>query len=99
MSNAGMRLDHELAERHWAFWNARRLKFFWNGESFSEQGDSNELSYSLSRIMIDLISDNKRKFRKFVLKADERDNGEAAAKKFLGKGLEEIVSSFLGART
>jgi hypothetical protein len=89
-------IDRELAEKHWAFWNRHKIKKFWIGDSFYDPGDSNQLSYSLSRIMIDLISKDTNAFKKFILNAKSDDNGEAAAKKYLGKNLTQIVADFLG---
>lgn len=89
-------ISAERAEKHRIFWNSKRIKEFWSGESFAKAGDSNELSYELARIMIDLISEDKKRFINFVKNIGSTNTGEKAAKKYLGKELEEALFGFLG---
>jgi hypothetical protein len=86
----------ELADKHRSFWGEEELRQFWSGESFSRPDQGSTLSYSLARILLNLVSDNKRKFWRFVLDANVADSGNASAEKHLGKGLNLIVAQFLG---
>src|SRR4029077_14574787 len=48
-------LDHDLRDRHLTFWNPETIQKFWSGVSFREPGESNQLSYSLAEIFVNLI--------------------------------------------
>ena len=89
-------LDHELRDRHLAFWNAGRIQTFWAGVSFGEPGDSNELSYSLAEILVNLLLSQSQGFGEFVKHADWHDAGQTAALDVLGSDLGQIAATFLG---
>ena len=93
-------MDHEIAERHYAFWNEETIQEFWSGKSIKRVDDGNELSYNLSELLVYRITQDiappPDKFREFVRQADYRDAGRAAAKKYLGIELSELVEDFLG---
>ena len=89
-------IDHDLRDRHMAFWNAETVQSFWSGRSFHEPGDSNELSYSLASIIVTLLIQNADDFVPFVIAASWVDAGQTAALDHLGKDLGEIAGTFLG---
>jgi catechol 2,3-dioxygenase-like lactoylglutathione lyase family enzyme len=92
-------LNRELANQHRVYWNTKTIQGFWSGRSFHAP-DGQELSYALARILLDFIVTDIRPapadFRDFVLHADRKDAGEAAARDYLGVELSDLVSAFLG---
>ncbi len=92
-------LSRELAARHREYWNATTIQEFWRGESFSDV-DGQELAYSLSRILLNLIHADLRppesEFRRFVLRADWGDAGTIAVREHLQIELADLVAGFLG---
>jgi hypothetical protein len=89
-------MDYELKERHLAFWNPDNIQEFWSGISFQKPGDSNELSYSLSEIMLTLLMEQKGDWGAFLKQADWGDAGQTAAIECLGSDLGNVMSTFLG---
>jgi hypothetical protein len=89
-------LWHELAERHHQFWNSTRIQSFWAGTSFNDPGESVELSYNLSEVIINLLPRNSSDFRAFLCSADLADAGQTAALDCLGVCLGETAATFLG---
>lgn len=89
-------LDHELRERHLAFWNQQNIQEFWTGISFRKPGDSNELSYSLAEILLHLLSEYRGDWGAFIKNADWRDGGQTAAIDFLAADLGNVAGTFLG---
>jgi hypothetical protein len=89
----------ELAERHFAFWNENNIQEFWAGTSFFKPGDSNELSYSLAEVLLELIAERATPaaFRDFLQAAQQPDAGQTAAIDILGTQLGDIAGTFLGA--
>lgn len=92
-------LTPELAKRHREYWDATTIQEFWRGESFSKV-EGQELAYSLSRVLLNLIHNDLRppheEFRRFVLRADWGDAGAVAAREHLDIALENLIASFLG---
>ena len=92
-------VTRELAARHAEYWNAQTIQEFWEGAFFSKP-EGQELAYGLSRVLMDLIATDLRpspsRFRDFLLHADRRDAGAAAASEYLEVELDELVSTFLG---
>jgi len=92
-------LTPELAAEHRAYWDAATIQEFWLGASFSNV-EGQELAYSLSRVLLNLIHNDIRppheEFRRFVLRADWGDAGAIAAREHLDIALENLVASFLG---
>ena len=86
----------ELAERHFNFWYPKRVQMFWAGTSFSEPGDSVELSYSLAEILVHLLTQKGGDFLAFIRAAHADDAGQTAALDNLGCCLGEMVGTFLG---
>lgn len=89
-------LDHDLRERHLAFWHPDNIQEFWSGVSWQKPGDSNELSYSLAEIVLKLLSEQPGDFGLFLTQADWRDAGQTAAIDCLGIDLGTAISTFLG---
>jgi hypothetical protein len=89
-------LDHELRDRHLVFWNPENIQEFWAGLSFGEPGESNQLSYSLAEILVNLLLSESKGFGEFVKHADWRDAGQTAALGILGRDLGETAGTFLG---
>jgi hypothetical protein len=92
-------VTREGADLHRSYWNAATIQEFWRGDSFSNP-EVQELAYGLARILLDFIVTDLQPtppdFRDFVLHADRKDGGEAAARNFLGVELSDLVSTFLG---
>lgn len=89
-------IDHELVDRHAAHWNDKNIQAFWAGESFHVPGEESELSYSLARILITLLSENAKDFKGFIMNADWHDAGQDAALAILNRDLGEVAAEFLG---
>src|SRR5882672_4676168 len=89
-------LDHELRDRHLAYWNAGNIQKFWSGVSFGEPGDSNELSYSLAEILVNLLLSQSQEFEVFLKQAHWDDAGQTAALDVLGVDLGQTGATFLG---
>lgn len=85
----------EMRDKHRSFWGADEIQEFWCGKSFQRPDDGNMLSYDLARIMVQLLSKNWSTFQGFVLHADWRDAGAAAAHEYLGVDLGETVCALL----
>ena len=89
-------LDYELKERHLAFWNLDNIQKFWSGISWQEPGESNELSYSLAEIVLNLLLEQRGDWGAFLKQADWRVAGQIAAVECLGVDLGTVMSAFLG---
>jgi hypothetical protein len=89
-------LDHDLKERHVAFWNEQNIQEFWAGGSFRKPGDSNELSYSLAEIVLHLLRECTGDWGAFIKTADPRDGGQSAAIECLDVDLGKVMETFLG---
>jgi hypothetical protein len=89
-------IDHDLRDRHLAFWNAVNIQKFWSGVSFREPGDSNELSYSLAEILVNLLVGHSADFVAFLKQADRNDAGQTAAVDVLESDLGQVATTFLG---
>ena len=89
-------LDHDLRDRHLAYWNAENIEKFWSGVSFGEAGDSNELSYSLAEIVVNLLLGQSKEFGAFLQQALWEDAGQTAALDVLGVDLGQTAATFLG---
>lgn len=77
-------------------WNEANIQGFWAGTSFREPGDSNELSYSLAEIAINLIAERGGNWGAFVQQANGADAGQTAAIECLGTDLGDVMATFLG---
>ncbi len=90
-------LDREIIQRHRDYWTLPRIRSFWRGESFSFADEGFELSYHLSRFLINgLTQQGKDSFIKFVSTAKASDAGFSAAKQCLGLDLEDVLYNLLG---
>ena len=89
-------LDYELKERHVAFWNPENIQEFWSGVSFRKPGDSNELSYSLAEIVLNLLLEKEGDWSAFLKRANWDDAGQTAALDCLGTDLGEVMATFMG---
>jgi hypothetical protein len=96
MTRRSFTLDRDLADRHRNYWSEENIQSFWSGRSYDEPGDGSQLSYSLGEILVALLAEQGPAFAEFVKAADWRDGGQDAAVNFLGKGLEEVLTGFLG---
>ena len=86
----------ELAERHHAFWNEQNIQSFWAGTSFEDNQESQELSYSLAEVLVNLLGENRDAFLEFVSRAHYDDAGQTAALDCLGVCLGDTAGTFLG---
>jgi hypothetical protein len=89
-------VSRALAETHAGFWNEENIQGFWSGQSFDVPGSGIELSYSLAQIFVTVLSEKGGDFIAFIMKADWRDAGQAAALTILDLDLGEVASNFLG---
>jgi hypothetical protein len=89
-------LDHELRERHLAFWNEQNVQEFWAGISFQKPGDSNHLSYSLAEVIINLLLERRGNWGAFLKQAQWGDGGQTAALECLDVNLGNVMGTFLG---
>lgn len=89
-------VDFELKERHLAFWNPENIQEFWSGISFHRPGDSNELSYNLAEIVLNLLLEKEGDWGTFLKEAQWGDAGQTAAMDYLGTDLGEVMATFLG---
>jgi len=96
VTQRGLNLTGELADRHRNHWNETNIQAFWAGATFDVPGDESQLSYSLGEILVSLLSEKGAAFSEFVKTADWRDGGQDAAVNVLEQGLEEFVGGFLG---
>lgn len=85
----------EMHEKHRRFWGAEEIQQFWSGKSFLRADDGNMLSYDLARILVSHFSAQWESFREFVLSADLRDAGFAAAHDHLQVDLGAAVRAIL----
>ncbi|MGH8094171.1 MAG: hypothetical protein ACREIF_11985 [Chthoniobacterales bacterium] len=92
-------LTRELANEHKANWNPKTIQEFWSGAYFADP-TGQKYAYGLARILLDFIITDLRPgpadFRDFILHADRKDGGGAAAHDYLGVELGDLVSTFLG---
>lgn len=88
---------HEAASQR-RYWGWLGLRQFWSGASFSHKGGQ-RLSYQLSEVMVRNVvfsCGRKGTFRKFLLHANLRDAGNAAALEYLRTGVGGLAGEFLG---
>lgn len=85
----------EMRGKHLAFWGDDEVQQFWSGKSFQRPDDGNLLSYDLARILVEQMAKDWERFKQFVLNADRRDGGAAAAKLHLDMELGKAVCSLL----
>jgi hypothetical protein len=86
----------EKLERHAAFWNAQTVQAFWSGLAFGGTGDSAELSYDLTEMLVRELIRGGKDFRQFVMQASWRDAGQDAAIRHLGVNLGDVLAGLLG---
>jgi len=88
----------ELAERHQAYWNESTIQKFWAGTAHDEPGDPAELSYSLSGVLVQLLTEEHSSdaFRGFLENARPADAGQTAAYDHLNRDLGDLAATFLG---
>ena len=89
-------LDHEMREKHLAFWNPENIQEFWAGVSFKKPGDSNDLSYSLAEITLNLLLERRGNWSAFLKQAHWNDAGQTAAIECLDVDLGAVMTTFLG---
>ena len=94
-SGTGFDHDLDLIDKHRTYWSTETIQKFWSGESFRAE-ESVELSYSLAKILLNLISSEKGDFKNFLQTAHYRDAGEAAFAASYGKNLGDLATIFLG---
>lgn len=98
LSSSGMARHPAVKQhaRHQKFWTPQRLQQFWSGHSFQNpEGDSNELSYDLARILVAHLSSDWPRFKQFACAAQAQDGGAAAALAHLPWSLGQVVALLL----
>ncbi|CAN5225698.1 hypothetical protein BH09SUM1_BH09SUM1_28690 [soil metagenome] len=88
-------LEKDYLDRHKAYWNSETIQDFWYGVSF-QLPNAGLLSYSLASVLMSLASRDWTAFVEFATEANKSDGGAAAAKKYLGKPLGELLEEYLG---
>jgi tetratricopeptide (TPR) repeat protein len=88
-------VDPEIVEKLAAFWTEERIQMFWAGISFHTPGEESGFSYGLAQILVTFLGE-KAGFIPYIMKADWRDGGQAAALTILGCDLGDVVAGFLG---
>jgi len=86
----------EIILKHQKYWNEENIQNFWNGKSFYNTGEGQDLSYHLARLLIKNISHDYEKFKHFCNFAHYSDGGEAAAIKYLNISLGDLLEGLLG---
>ena len=86
----------EMMDRHQRFWGEEEIQQFWSGDSFLRPDEGCELSYHLARLAVGAVSHDYDTFKEFVLPANYRDGGEAAAQEVFGGSLGGFMEQFLG---
>jgi hypothetical protein len=89
-------LNHQMFDKHQAFWGEDEMQEFWRGDSFSRPDEGLELSYQLARILVANLAENYDAFVEFANKADRVDGGEAAVEDVFDISLGDMVANFLG---
>jgi len=81
---------------HSEYWRDHTFAEYWLGSAFHISGDGQHLAYGLAHRMVsDLLKFPHDQFIAFVLAADSRDAGQAAAIEHLGKTLAQCLPPFL----
>jgi hypothetical protein len=92
----GPMLDSEIRDKHLAFWNEQNIQEFWAGVSWQKPGDSNELSYNLAEIFLNLLFEGRADWGAFLKQAQWADAGQTAALECFGVDLGQVAATFLG---
>jgi hypothetical protein len=96
MGDNALLVTRQDIEDHQAHWRDGTIQQFWSGAAVHRPDDGSRLTYHLARMAVKALSYDYDCFREFVLLADRKDGGEAAAIKVFGKGLGGLVQQFLG---
>ncbi|HEY3854567.1 MAG TPA: hypothetical protein VGO67_09255 [Verrucomicrobiae bacterium] len=88
-------LTADLADQHFSFWTREKIQSFWDGRAFSYPAYS-AMAYSLSTILVGLITQENWDIKNFIQHASYTDAGAKAAEEYLGRTLSEIAGIFLG---
>jgi len=96
MSGRKLIVDYEIADRQRSHWNEANIQSFWSGKSFKVPGDDSQLSYQLSHILVQLLSEGNPGFIEFIKNADWRDAGQDASLSILDRDLGGVLGGFLG---
>ncbi|NLX58562.1 MAG: hypothetical protein GXY74_05675 [Phycisphaerae bacterium] len=103
-----LRISHETASLHRAFWSETGLDAFWNGGGFSGNSRARGMCYELAHILVQpLVEDHRprwfglsrrhhRAFMAFLREAAEFDGGDSACIEHLGLSLGDLAARFLG---
>lgn len=94
-SGQPMFTPQQMHDQHLRFWGDEEIQEFWSGQSFLRNDDGCMLSYDLARIIVAQMSSDWPTFQSFVLAADLRDGGAAAAREHLGVELGAYASALL----
>jgi len=89
-------LNHQMFDKHQAFWGEEEMQEFWRGESFSRPDEGQELSYQLARILVTNLAEDYNALVEFANKATRQDSGEAAIEEVFEISLGDMVANFLG---
>ena len=89
-------MNAEIIGRHNKFWGNAEIQTFWNGKSFSQANEGQELSYHMAQFAVKSLTDNYALFSKFVNKAHYSDGGESAAIDIYEGSLGGLIAPILG---
>jgi hypothetical protein len=87
----------ELEAGHRKFWTPDKIQDFWSGKAYKRPGEGNKLAYDLGRILVNGMSSDWPRFKRFAAQAAGDDGGDAAARDLLDLDLGEMVRHFLRA--
>ncbi|MCC9644700.1 hypothetical protein LOC71_20700 [Rhodopirellula sp. JC740] len=90
-------VDHEILQRHRAYWNLQTINSFWSGESFSFPDEGQELSYGLAQVLFrNLMSDFPEVVKDILNNASYVDAGNSAFLQFCNVSIADRAAQFLG---
>lgn len=96
MGDAAFVVSKEDLDDHRCHWSDGVIQEFWSGAAVHRPDDGSRLTYDLARMAVRALSHDYPRFRSFVVSADARDAGEAAAVQTYGCGLGGLIERFLG---
>lgn len=91
-----LRMTPDIQQRHRDFWNSETIQNFWMGDSFSQAGEAQELSYHLAQLILSILAKNYDALIAFVNNANFEDAGNQAIEESYGLSLNKLIQEFIG---
>lgn len=89
-------INKEIISKHQKYWNEENIQSFWEGSSFSNTDEGQELSYHLAQLLVRNISHDYEQFTDFTNHAHKDDAGEKASHEYLNISLGDLLVGVLG---